>query len=70
MQVVANVPISKVSFHLPENAQRWKFIYHRRLALERELGKDALEMKIVIDLIKETGLLKTVNNLCNCYENW
>ena len=32
-QNVANVPIDKVFFHLPENAQRWKFIFHRMLAL-------------------------------------
>ena len=48
VQTVANVPIDKVSFHLPENAQRWKYIYHRRLALERELGKEALEIKVVM----------------------
>jgi hypothetical protein len=29
LQTVASVPIDKVSFHLPENALRWKFIYHR-----------------------------------------
>jgi len=26
VQTVENIPIDKVSFHLPENAQRWKFI--------------------------------------------
>jgi len=49
-------------------AQRWKFIYHRRLALERQLAKEALEMQIVMNLINEAGLLKTVSNLGNCYE--
>ena len=33
VQTVACVPIDKLSFHLPENALRWIFIYHRRLAL-------------------------------------
>jgi len=69
VQAIANVPIDKVYFNLLENAQRWKFIYHRRLTLERELGKEALEMQTVTDLINEAGLLKTVSNLGNCYEN-
>jgi len=42
--------------------------HHRRLALERELGKEAVNMTNVMDMIKETGLLKTVCNLGNCYE--
>jgi len=67
-QNVANVPIDKVSFHLPENAQRWIFIFRRRMALERELGKDTLECEVVMELIKEEGLLKTICKLCSCYE--
>jgi hypothetical protein len=57
VQTVENIPMDKVSFHLPENAQRWKFINHRRLALERELGKEALEIEAVMELIKEAGLV-------------
>jgi len=68
MQTVASVPIDKVSFHLPKNALRWKFIYHRRLALEREMGKKVLEIEVVMEHIKEAGLIKTVCNLGECYE--
>jgi hypothetical protein len=68
MQTVVNVPIDKVSFHLPKNALRWKFVYHMRLALERELSKEALEIDAVIELIKGAGLMKTVCNLGDCYE--
>jgi len=68
VQTVASVPIDKVSFHLPKNAIRWRFIYHRRLALERELGKEALEIEVVMDIIKEAGLMKIVCNLDDCYE--
>jgi hypothetical protein len=32
------------------------------------LGEDALKITDVIDLIKETGLLKTVTKLGDCYE--
>jgi len=68
VQTIENVPIDKVSFHLPENAQRWKFIFHRRLALERELGKEVVKMADVMDMIKEARMLKTVCNLRNFYE--
>ena len=53
VQIVENVPIDKVSFHLPEFSQRWKFIYHRRLAVERELSDEAAKIKEVMELIKE-----------------
>ena len=68
VQTVENVPIDKVSFHLPENAQRWRFIFHRRLAVKRELSKEAVEIKVVMDLIKEARLIKIVCNLGECYE--
>jgi len=68
VQIIENMPIDKVSFHLPEFAQRWKYIYNRRLAVERELGEEALKIKVVMKLIKEAGLMKTVCNLGECYE--
>jgi hypothetical protein len=68
VHTVENVPIDKVSFHLPEFAQRWKFIYHRRLAVERELSEEGVKIKGVMELIKEAGLMKTVCNLGDCYE--
>ncbi|XP_058741115.1 uncharacterized protein LOC131613463 [Vicia villosa] len=39
-----------------------------RLAVERELAPNALEIKEVLELIQEAGLLKTVCNLPKCYE--
>ncbi|KAL5138123.1 hypothetical protein HKD37_10G028373 [Glycine soja] len=39
------------------------------LALERELGRDALDCKEIMDLIKAAGLLKTVTKLGDCYES-
>lgn len=32
-------------------------MYQRRLALERKIGKDALECKEVVDLIEGVGLM-------------
>ncbi|KAL5147283.1 Kinesin-like protein KIN-14F [Glycine soja] len=66
---VPDAPLDNISFHSIGNAERWKFVYQRRLALERELGRDALDCKEIMDLIKAAGLLKTVTKLGDCYES-
>ncbi|KAK2436426.1 hypothetical protein QL285_021421 [Trifolium repens] len=67
-QNVPEVPMDNVSFHFSNSAAKWKFVYHRRLALERELSDEALECKEVMDLILQAGLMKTVTGLGSCYE--
>jgi hypothetical protein len=62
------VPTDNISFHYPDYAHRWKYVFHKRLALERELGSNILEINEVVDLIKYAGLEPTVTNLGNCYE--
>ncbi|XP_050888595.1 uncharacterized protein LOC127093726 [Lathyrus oleraceus] len=39
-----------------------------RVAVERELGRDLVDVKEVMDLIKAAGLLKTVDGFSQCYE--
>ena len=39
---VPEVPIDNVSFHFASSVNRWKYVYHKRLALERELAQNAL----------------------------
>ncbi|XP_050909837.1 uncharacterized protein LOC127123679 [Lathyrus oleraceus] len=51
-----------------ENVEKWKYVYQRRLAYERELGKDAFECKKVLSLIQEAGLMNTVTGFGKCYE--
>ncbi|MCH95122.1 envelope-like protein [Trifolium medium] len=60
--------MDNISFHHENSASRWKFVYNRRLAPERELGKSALECQELVDMISEAGLMKTVWGLGNCYE--
>ncbi|KAK2442881.1 hypothetical protein QL285_014030 [Trifolium repens] len=67
-QNVPDVPMDNVSFHFPTSAAKWKFVYHRRLALERELSDEAQECKEVMDLIHQAGLIKTVCGFSKCYE--
>jgi hypothetical protein len=67
-QGVPYVPIDNISFHSLENVARWKYVMSRRLALKRELSKEALQCKDAMKLIKHAGLMKTVSGLDKCYE--
>ncbi|XP_050918573.1 uncharacterized protein LOC127136005 [Lathyrus oleraceus] len=67
VKVVA-VHLDNISFHLEDGAAKWKFMIQRRVAVERELGKDVVEVKEVMYLIKNVGLMKTVAVLSQCYE--
>ncbi|XP_050920081.1 uncharacterized protein LOC127137689 [Lathyrus oleraceus] len=46
----------------------WKYVYQKRLALERELVQNVLDCKDIMDLIQGAGLLKTVTQFSKCYE--
>ncbi|KAL5165706.1 hypothetical protein HKD37_18G050788 [Glycine soja] len=65
---VPDAPLDNISFHSIGNVEKWKYVYQRRLAVERELGRDALDCKETMDLIKAAGLLKSVTKLGDCYE--
>ncbi|XP_050889149.1 uncharacterized protein LOC127094351 [Lathyrus oleraceus] len=47
---------------------RWKYVYQKRLALERELAQNVLDCKDIMDLIQEAGLMKIVTQFSKCYE--
>ncbi|KAH1214977.1 hypothetical protein GmHk_13G036225 [Glycine max] len=66
---VPDAPLDNISFHSIGNVEKWKYVYQRRLAVERELGRDALDCKETMDLIKAAGLMKTVTKLGDCYES-
>ncbi|XP_050896340.1 uncharacterized protein LOC127103096 [Lathyrus oleraceus] len=65
---IPEVPNDNISFHFVENVEKWKFVYQRRLALGRELGKYAFECKEATSLTQEAGLMKTVTGFGKCYE--
>jgi hypothetical protein len=64
---VPDVLMDNVSFHFIDSAAKWKYVYARRIGLERELSEETLECKEVIDLIEQAGLMKTVSGLGSCY---
>ncbi|XP_050895161.1 uncharacterized protein LOC127101758 [Lathyrus oleraceus] len=51
-----------------EHLEKWRFVTQTRVAVERELGKETVEVKEVMELIKTVGLMKTVTALPHCYE--
>ncbi|XP_050885341.1 uncharacterized protein LOC127090059 [Lathyrus oleraceus] len=65
---VTAVRLDNISFHLEDGAAKWKFVIQRGVAVERELGKDVVDVKEVMDLIKVVGLLKIVAGFSPCYE--
>lgn len=65
----SKAPPDNASLHYVKNAERWKYVIQRRVALERELGKDALKCNEFMDLIEVVGLMKTVTHFGPCYEN-
>ncbi|XP_050909132.1 uncharacterized protein LOC127122900 [Lathyrus oleraceus] len=62
------VHLHNISFHLEDETAKWKFVIQRRAAVERELRKDVVDVKEVMDLIKVVGLLKTIVGFSPCYE--
>ncbi|XP_050896774.1 uncharacterized protein LOC127103566 [Lathyrus oleraceus] len=64
----ATIHLDNISFHLEDGAAKWKYVIQRRVAIEREPGQEAVEVKEVIELIKNAGLMKTVATLPQCYE--
>ncbi|WJX24287.1 hypothetical protein P8452_13412 [Trifolium repens] len=65
---VPDVQMDNVSFNFSDSAAKWKFVYHRRLALERKLSDEALQCKDVMDLTRKVSLMKTVSGIGKCYE--
>lgn len=72
-KIPANVnetPTDNTSFHHGANALKWKYICQRRLELERELGKDALECEQIMKLVDKAGLIKVYVALAIVMNCW
>src|ERR1044072_678631 len=65
---VPAAPLDNISFHSEQSAQRWRYVYQRRIARERELHGDALKCKDIMSLLKAAGLMNTVYKVGRCYE--
>ncbi|XP_058782220.1 uncharacterized protein LOC131656533 [Vicia villosa] len=60
--------MNNISFHSRDSVDQWKYVYQRRIALERDLGKEALECSEIMDFITHGGLINTVSRFGKCYE--
>lgn len=65
---IVDAPLDNVSFHYEANVQKWKFVYHRRIYYERELSENVLEWKEVVNLLKDSSMIKTMSDIRPCYE--
>ncbi|XP_057444209.1 uncharacterized protein LOC130736391 [Lotus japonicus] len=65
---IPDAPMDNVSFHTAESAQRWKFVYQRRIAREKELSEEALKVDEIVSLLTQAGLINTVKDLGRCYD--
>ncbi|XP_050896246.1 uncharacterized protein LOC127102984 [Lathyrus oleraceus] len=66
--VVPKATLDNVPLHYVKNVERWKYVIQRRIALERELRKDALKCKEVVEIIEVVGLMKTVTKFGPFYK--
>ena len=53
---VPDAPLDNTSFHSIGNSGKWKYVFQRRISLERELGAGALECKNIMEMISFPGL--------------
>ena len=53
---VPDATLDNISFHSIGNDEKWKYVFQRRIALERESGAGALECKEIMELIYLAGL--------------
>ncbi|CAJ2641626.1 unnamed protein product [Trifolium pratense] len=65
---VPYAPLDNISFHLENGSTRWKYVYHRRLALERNLKGDVLKCKNVVDVLTHAGLMRKMTDLGDCFD--
>ncbi|XP_057444205.1 uncharacterized protein LOC130736388 [Lotus japonicus] len=65
---IPDAPMDNVSFHTAESTQRWKFVYQRRIAREKELSEEALKVDEIVSLLTQAGLINTVKDLGRCYD--
>ncbi|XP_058741262.1 uncharacterized protein LOC131613626 [Vicia villosa] len=66
---VPDAPLDNISFHSVDSVEQWKYVYQRRISLERELGKYAFECHEIMEMISYAGLMKTVTRFAKCYED-
>lgn len=65
---VPDAPLDNISFHSVDSVERWRFVYQRRVSLERELGQDAFKIEEVMELLSAAGLMRTMTGLVKCYD--
>ncbi|KAA0033151.1 flocculation protein FLO11-like [Cucumis melo var. makuwa] len=60
---VPSVPIDGVSFHYEEGAHKWKYVVKRRIADEANIADQYNSCSVVLELIRNAGLICTVSKV-------
>lgn len=64
-----DVPLAimdKESFHSEDSVLKWKYVYHRRIAGEREISEEAMKCEEIIELLQDSQVMKNVFGLSHC----
>lgn len=61
------VPLDNVSFISKESVLKWKFMYHMKISIERELSKEALKCHKVIELLEDAQITKIIPKIGTFY---
>ncbi|XP_057443304.1 uncharacterized protein LOC130735245 [Lotus japonicus] len=65
---VPAAPLDNISFHSEENVGKWKYVFHRRIAQERELNGEILNCQEIMELLEAAGLMKTITEIGRSYD--
>lgn len=64
---VLTVPLENVSFHYEVSVLKWKYVYHVRIASERDLSKEALKCYEIMELLEDAQIKKVVSDIGSLY---
>lgn len=60
-------PMDKVFFHYEESVLKWKYVYHRKIAIEKELSEEAMKCEEIIKLLQDAQVMEIVTGLSSFY---
>ena len=60
---VPPAPLDNVSFHEEDRIRKWRYVYHRTVFPEKELSKEALKIDVIMELLHDAQLIKTVSGI-------
>lgn len=66
---IPDAPLDNVSFLTKTSVHKWKYVVQRRVSHERDMRKEFVGCHEIMDLLKGTRLIKTLNEIDPCCYN-